>query len=348
MNYQQTLIQSTRHLKLTQPRMQYLGIPSTPENFTVWYEYSLGSNLELNSAIDDHLNRGDDFTNTVNRDLYLRFVAVDDQRQSSDINNEIDRTLRSLQAEVLGMHSDMGAYQQSLTRCNDQLKNDEAPIDVGEVISNLTCQTDEMNDTNLATSKKLQILERELKGLKQTFERIRLNIHRDEMTGISNRRSFERVLDQQLEYADISDQPFSVLMIDIDNFKSFNDNYGHLLGDKVVRYVADKICNCIKGQDVVARYSGDEFVVLLPETDMDGGQTVADRVSRGVTKQSIHSGHEEEFSLITLSVGVATYRLGESGSELIDRAEQALFFSKRNGRNCVSTESAFLEQYSLG
>jgi len=135
-------------------------------------------------------------------------------------------------------------------------------------------------------------------------------------------------------------EPLSLLMTDIDHFKTFNDNYGHQTGDQVLRLVAMAVKNNTKGQDIAARYGGEEFAVVLPNTVMRSAATVADHIRRAVmTKQLMKRSTHEQLGRITISIGVATLRDGDTAQSLIGRADACLYAAKRNGRNRVICEA---------
>ena len=155
----------------------------------------------------------------------------------------------------------------------------------------------------------------------------------DSLTGLKNRRGFERaVREMQLQRGGLACT--ALMMIDVDHFKTVNDLYGHVLGDKVLCAVAHVLKSNIKGRDVAARYGGEEFAVLLPETSLSGaatlGQQIRSLVAQGQIKRS-----DGTIGQVTVSIGVAVAREAEPLEELIERADAALYSAKRAGRNRV-------------
>jgi diguanylate cyclase len=132
---------------------------------------------------------------------------------------------------------------------------------------------------------------------------------------------------------------YCVLMIDIDHFKKINDTYGHLVGDKVIRFVADTLKKQVKGKDTVARFGGEEYVILLPETTLSGALSVAENIRSAIEKTRIKRLETDEaISQVMVSIGVARYLPGESTDQLLDRADAALYTSKSKGRNRITIE----------
>ncbi len=152
----------------------------------------------------------------------------------------------------------------------------------------------------------------------------------DGLTGLSNRRHFFELLESHLSQAARQGYPISVAMIDVDRFKQFNDAHGHAAGDEVLRQVSNLLRENVRRQDVIARYGGEEFVLLLPDTDKEPAQVLAERL------RTIVESQPWPVRPITISVGLATaWPAGQDSTALIEQADQALYRSKRLGRNRV-------------
>jgi diguanylate cyclase (GGDEF)-like protein len=162
----------------------------------------------------------------------------------------------------------------------------------------------------------------------------------DELTGLKNRRAFKHELTNEIKKAMRYKRAFSILMLDADNLKTINDKYGHAIGDKLLITLSQAIHDSLRGTDVLARYGGDEFVVLLTETSKPRAMEVAERVRKAVENTSFSANGDRVSS--TLSIGVACYPGDSENSEdIISSADQALYESKRNGRNTVTHFQAF-------
>lgn len=151
----------------------------------------------------------------------------------------------------------------------------------------------------------------------------------DPLTQVNNRRALEVSLTAEWERAFRYSQPLSLLMLDVDHFKSYNDTYGHLAGDAVLRQVAAIISHDARQPDFVARYGGEEFVIVLPETDSEGALFIAERLRYRI-EQSVWTQRA-----ITVSVGVASYGSQADAESLLAQADQAMYRAKQAGRNCV-------------
>ena len=169
--------------------------------------------------------------------------------------------------------------------------------------------------------------------LNNTNRQLKLLSQQDHLTGLLNRRSIDAILQQELSRSERFDHPLSLLMIDIDNFKQVNDDFGHVYGDKIIKDVAISIRMHVRDVDHVGRIGGDEFVVMLVETDHNYAIQVADRMRHEVSKLF----NDRSEGKVTISIGHAVSE-GESYIALIEKADRALYRAKKAGKNKVRTE----------
>jgi len=168
----------------------------------------------------------------------------------------------------------------------------------------------------------------------QLFQELRENSLRDGLTGCVNRTHAIEVINTELRRARRSQTPVSVIMFDIDHFKEINDRYGHLCGDAVLAAVGSRMRSVLRGGDVKCRYGGDEFLVLLPETPLEGAKRVADTLRREFADMPIQ--WKDDVLTITTSFGVTSSLPSEMDTDaIIGRADAALYLAKDRGRNCV-------------
>jgi diguanylate cyclase len=211
---------------------------------------------------------------------------------------------------------------------------------VKEIVESLVKSTREMRDTNKALEERLALSKTEISNLQHSLDAIRAESLTDPLTGLGNRKYFDRSIDSAVQSALASGEPLSLLMFDIDHFKSFNDSYGHLTGDQVLRLVGMSLKQTIKGQDITARYGGEEFAVVLPNTALRQALTVADHIRRAVMAKELKKKSTGEIlGRVTISVGVSMLKPGDDTDSLIERADACLYAAKRNGRNRVICEA---------
>ncbi|ACI93125.1 diguanylate cyclase [Afipia carboxidovorans OM5] len=312
-----------------------------PRNYEIWYVYATGYNIELNKVINETLQHNGRLTEADLEQIhetYLSPTRMTDRidKVGSRVINEIDDVM-SLITDAVGM---TGSFSEDLDSASKRLVKAKDKAQINLIVHALLQSTREMSLTNKALEARLATSRLEIASLQDSLEAIRTESLTDPLTSLGNRKYFDRALESAVEHASHHDEPLSLLMVDIDHFKSFNDNYGHLTGDQVLRLVALALKANIKGQDLTARYGGEEFVVILPNTSMRQALAVADNIRRAVmSKQLKKKSTGEILGRVTISAGVSTFRPGDDAPALIDRADACLYAAKRHGRNRVICEA---------
>ena len=218
----------------------------------------------------------------------------------------------------------------------DQLGRISDPQQIKVVVQTVLAATQKMATNSKELEESLQASHKQISELHMDLEAVRAESFTDELTGIPNRKRYDHELADAISEADASGAPLSLLMIDIDFFKKFNDTHGHLAGDGVLRLVAKTMQSCVKGRDLVARYGGEEFSVILPNTGLKDAVTVAEQIRIAVkTKELVKKSSGQSLGHVTLSIGAALHSMGEDGKSLIERADACLYAAKHAGRDQV-------------
>ena len=313
---------------------------AVPRNYEIWYVYVTGYNSALNKIINETLARNGKLTEADLEQIYETYLSQIKTTDRIDkvgarVIGEIDDVM-TLIDDALGMSA---SYDDTLSGATKELSVAKNPDEVKAIVQSLTKSTREMRETNGALRDRLRLSKSEISDLQQSLEAIRAESLTDPLTGLGNRKYFDRSIDVAVENALASGEPLSLLMFDIDHFKSFNDSYGHLTGDQVLRLVGMSLKQTIKGQDITARYGGEEFAVVLPNTALRQALTVADHIRRAVMAKELKKKSTGEIlGRVTISVGVSMLKPGDDTDSLIERADACLYAAKRNGRNRVICE----------
>ena len=314
---------------------------AVPRNYEIWYVYATGYNAPLNKIINETLARNGKLTEADLEQIYetyLSHIKTTDRidKVGARVIGEIDDVMRLI-GDALGMSA---SYDATLSGATRELAIAENRDQVKRIVEALVKSTDEMRDTNKALEERLALSKSEINNLQQSLEAIRAESLTDPLTGLGNRKYFDRSIDMAVQNALATGEPLSLLMFDIDHFKSFNDSYGHLTGDQVLRLVALSLKQTIKGQDITARYGGEEFAVVLPNTALRQALTVADHIRRAVMSKELKKKSTGEIlGRVTISVGVSMLKPGDDTDAMIERADACLYAAKRNGRNRVICEA---------
>lgn len=155
----------------------------------------------------------------------------------------------------------------------------------------------------------------------------------DPLTGLNNRAAFDKSIEQEIELATRHSHTLTLLMLDLDKFKEINDNYGHIVGDAVLKNFADTILECLRRSDIIFRYGGEEFAVLLRNTKAEGATLLAERMRKNV--EEMEFDYNSIKINVSVSIGLAELQEGDNGTKLIERADELLYKAKENGRNRV-------------
>lgn len=314
---------------------------AVPRNYEVWYVYAAGYNRSLSRIINETLTRNGTLSDADLEQIYETYLSPIRTTERIDklgarVINEIDDVM-ALIADVLGITA---GFDDSLKRAAEKLGAAGSREQVRAVIEALMKSTREMQETNKALEDRLDLSKVEINNLQHSLEAIRAESMTDPLTGLGNRKYFDRAVADAVARATSEGRPLSLLMFDIDHFKSFNDNYGHLTGDQVLRLVAMSLKQTIKGQDITARYGGEEFAVVLPSTALKQALAVADHIRRAVMAKELKKKSTGEIlGRVTISIGVSMLRRGDTPELLIERADACLYAAKRNGRNRAVCET---------
>jgi len=274
----------------------------------------------------------------MNGDLYDKYISPETGRQAvKDVGERIQSQLESMIA-LLGEASEgAGQYRDRLQDASVTLGGEGVGLDgLKGVVQSLIADTQKVAEQNSRLDDKLKNSSQQMQNLREELEVAQREAMTDGLTGIPNRKFFDMSLRQAVMDSMESGKALSLLMLDIDFFKKFNDEHGHQIGDEVLKLVARVLQTSIKGRDVAARYGGEEFSIILPDTTLRNAVAVGEHIRKSMASRKIvrrNSG--TTFGNITLSIGAAQFEMGESMSSVIERADAALYRAKDGGRNRV-------------
>lgn len=323
--------------------MSQLSVPATPSNYSVWFHYVLGTSPGLRKTIDILLGNKRKFDAAINHELYTTFInpehgtvpVGDAPQQLNGIINNAKRFLANAISDNKTQIATLGEVS-----AHAEANGDPRPI--------IRTLMFELEKANLRTS----ALEANFVETANRLEKVQFSLaeaekrsNTDALTGLANRRSLDDFFRTSLIRAMETGEPLSAFMIDVDHFKKFNDTHGHLIGDQVLRLVAKVLQDNIREGDLAARYGGEELAAVLPGAGLAACKEVAERVRRRISDAKLtRRTTGQEIGSVTVSIGVAQFRLAESAESLIERCDRGLYRAKSAGRNQVVIEIEIEDQ----
>jgi len=310
----------------------------TPEIYELWFSYYGRTSPDVVRAVDALVDSGHAMTDALCQDIYQRFLSdFRNEEMVRRAGEQIQTTIQDVSGVVSDVNDMTSDYGHTLTEVSDQISVARSPAEIKAALSVASTKTKKMIEQNHHLETQLEKSTQLMEELKRDLEYVRREAMTDGLTGLANRKSFDGEMSQVLTHCQEENRIFTLLMVDIDHFKSFNDNFGHQVGDQVLRLVARTLKDGLKGRDFAARYGGEEFAIILPDTDLGAGVAVGNSLRKAIaTKDVINRNTGEVMGRITMSVGVAEFAGDKTMEDIIERADSALYTAKHNGRNQVA------------
>lgn len=315
--------------------MKTYGSSASPRSYEVWYTYVTGAKPAINDAIKRIAATGGgvrdaDLDALFSEHLSETRFADEAEKTSATVISEIDSVMEMLEMAL----GSTAKYGESLEAFSNDLAVTIDKRRIRELVSSLVLATKDVASTNKTLEARLRETRGEIEVLRETLEAVRLESLTDPLTGIANRKHFEEMLVKSIDQAVLERAPLALIVIDIDHFKRFNDTFGHLTGDQVLRLVGMTMREQVKTRATLARFGGEEFGIILPDTTIETARGAAERVRTSVmSRELVKRSTGESLGKVTISVGVAGLRKGDTAVSLLERADQCMFTAKRTGRN---------------
>ncbi|HEY5337626.1 MAG TPA: GGDEF domain-containing protein [Rhizomicrobium sp.] len=318
------------------------GVAPTPKNYELFYAFTAGENPAVARVLGGLIETRKPFTPEVLADLHERFFATGRiERAVDDAGADLFSTVNEIAARLGIAKNDAVAYGRALSDASGELGAKQSPEELRKLVGGLISSTQAMEMRTKALEADLEKSSEQVSELKSKLDDVRKESLTDPLTGLANRKSFDTELDRAIAAARATSQPLTVCMVDIDRFKNFNDKWGHQTGDRVLRQVADCLSENVKGRDTAARYGGEEFVIILPQTSLNDGMALANKIRQAVeTKKLLKKSTGTILDAITISVGATQLDPEDTAASVVERADVCLYAAKKSGRNRVIGETA--------
>ncbi len=316
------------------------GLTASPRNYEIWYAYHSGDDVDLAGAIDVSISSNREIDAELMRDLYEQYFTENQQYDNlTGASAKLELVVSNVIDRMQTANEGAGEFGGALEVFSDGLNVSESS-GLHDLVTSILLETRKIDAQNTKLQSELNSYSNEVSKLREDLEFVRNEARTDALTGLANRKYFDSFIDEAVRDAVENSEKLTLLIADVDNFKSFNDTYGHQLGDQVLKVVADILQDNSKGRDLAARYGGEEFCVILPATKMEHGAILANQMrERVAAKKIVKKSTGKQLRQITMSFGVSEFRYDEPIADLISRADKAMYWAKQNGRNLVATET---------
>lgn len=341
MNYTEDTPRAGEYLRLTLALLAKHNLCANPINYTVWYEYVSGKNVKLKQAVDRLILENPPLTNQKIEGVYQAFVTDGDRIVISRLLTKVNLMLREITRHVAETGGDLAGHGQALDNLAGKLRQVDDLDGVKKIVDQMMETTRDIIRSGSRLQNRMEVSSKDLSQLHRELAISQQEARTDALTGLVNRRGLEKQMELERIRARQNNSAFSVILMDVDYFKTVNDTHGHLVGDSLLKGISRILQAQVRKKDMVARFGGEEFLVMLPETGMEGAYAVAEKIRRALAQKewSIKESGRR-IGRITASMGIALYDLSETDIGVIHRADAALYKAKSGGRNQVVVQPA--------
>ncbi|MGF1754298.1 GGDEF domain-containing protein [Vibrio makurazakiensis] len=327
---------STANLKKAVPLMMKNRVSTTPANYALWYTYVDNAIPNLTKDMDEVIEQYGICPPTIGDQLYNNYVASKAETNMHELRASIEVLVTEVASSMNDTLADTSAFTEMIDKSFDELsqfENEGMSIDkVMGLVRQLVSESRDIRHSTQFLNSQLNSASGEIARLKSQLVEVQKDALFDSLSSLYNRRSFDNDLRTLCE----SEQTMCLILLDIDYFKKFNDTYGHLFGDTVIKSLARKLqLNCRDGITAY-RFGGEEFALIVPNKSLRIARQFAETNRRAVEKLSIKDRRSgQQVANISASFGVAEYKPGDTAESLIEKADTLLYEAKSLGRNRV-------------
>ena len=318
--------------------MEKAGVWPTPLNFELWLHYISDPDGPLAQEIRRLLAQSAVITDKTSEMLAAEFLPrgrLPDQIR--DVGAVLDRELASVASAIAMAHKTQHDYGETLADASQCMETVDDPSSLKDLVGGLSTATNRVRRETAILEKRLEKSNKEVIRLRENLEQVRRDAMTDALTNLANRKTFDEQFARLCEEAEVEGKPLTLAIVDIDHFKRFNDTWGHQTGDQVLRYVASVLVRISRAPRVAARYGGEEFAVIFPGETPGTVEAALNAIREEIGSRSLRRrSTNDDLGAVTISVGFAERRIGETALSVLERADEALYASKRGGRNCVT------------
>jgi diguanylate cyclase len=339
-SYKDQPTKAAEYLRQALPLMSRNKVATDPNNYAIWYEYVAGQNSGLKEAIDEMIKKKTPFDPETSKALYKKHICNDSIESFESVRNNLLQLLSKTQDDVGQAGSTAAKASHQFSEQTKSLGDASDLSEIKEIVSEIIAETTHLTEASSTLKQELDKTNSEIELLRSELEVVKEASITDALTGLLNRRAFDSELNNIIEVAEVYPQGVVLILMDLDHFKRVNDNFGHLVGDKVLRYTSALIKQHVEESHLVARYGGEEMAIIMPNTNRNKAIGVANKIRIALEKSRLQRKENgESIGQITISMGVAKLKPSDTFDSLVARADKCMYKAKDRGRNRVVDDS---------
>lgn len=311
------------------------GLDPTPVHYALFYDYAMALQSERQQALrrliaEDRVTAATlaALENEAAEDGNAALEAV---RAANDALSQNAATASQIIAEHA---SGVALFRSAIADTSSHLVEDPTTQDLKLLVRNLTFACSTIQERNTQIEEQLAEVRQNFVELQKSLAELRDEATTYALTGLLNRRGFDKAISECLSNAARTGKPLCLAVCDIDHFKTFNDQHGHLVGDQVIKFIAKTLKDSLREGDVASRFGGEEFALLLPSTSVEDARVLAERIRNAVAgKRIMKRATKEAIGQVTISIGISSYTAQQNPEDLFQAADKNLYEAKSGGRN---------------
>jgi len=313
-------------------------IPPNIINLNLLYEYVSETNTNLVKELKPYIEGQVNYSKDEATEFYKKYILEKDHSKQEQIKAAIDNYFNDLIVDIDLINKHNANSNEHIKMNYKKLVESDPTSESTDLIKDVVTEIQNVIEANTKFEQDLAAKQTELEQLRKELEDTKELADKDPLTKLKNRRFFDGFINRYIEKAKISGGILSLIILDIDFFKKVNDTYGHIVGDQVIKMVADSIREVISKDSIAARIGGEEYAVLLPKISINQTKNLSESIRKNVAKKKLSINKGEDKIAVTISVGATAYKSGEDYNSFVQRADEALYHSKENGRNQVTVK----------
>lgn len=314
------------------------SVSPNPVNYTIWYEYVVGSNKKLIAAVDALIKENKTFDLETGQELYKQHICDNALESFEKINRDLLQLINQTKDSVETTGQQASKASDSFNEKAVSIQSSSNVVEIKNLITEIVSETKGLAHLSQSLKSELDEANKEMERLRQELFQVKQTAMTDSLTGLLNRGSFDETLTKIMEESPRMEACLSLM--DLDHFKRINDQFGHLIGDEVLKFTAAILKRLVEKEHLVARYGGEELAIIMPNTTLTKASEISEEIRITLEKSRLkRKNNHESIGQVTISVGIAALKADDTVESFIMRADNALYKAKQSGRNKVIDET---------